>query len=173
MATLYNKIFPEYQLCQLVKWRKNQRFKDHLCPRLQGTDVSGESVRVIYRPARVPRPWWCACQWELLVCVKSLMHLVIKMLSNQEAGLTQQALDTNQWIPLASVPSGTWNWGKPIHDTDWLSRCISTLKMSTDMVFETSFFLPLNQLTQLVFWEYFIIQLLYFTFVIDFNFLCI
>jgi hypothetical protein len=49
-ATLYNKIFPGYRPCQLVKWRKNQRFKDHLCPRLQGTDVSGESVRVRYRP---------------------------------------------------------------------------------------------------------------------------
>jgi hypothetical protein len=26
-----------------------------ICPHLQGTDVHGESVRVIYRPARVPR----------------------------------------------------------------------------------------------------------------------
>jgi hypothetical protein len=51
----FNKIFPGYQPCQLVKWRKNQCFKDRLCPRLQGTDVSGESVRVRYRPARVPR----------------------------------------------------------------------------------------------------------------------
>jgi hypothetical protein len=50
-----NNIFPGYQPCQLVKRRKNQRFEDHLCPRLQGTDVSGESVHVIYRPARVPR----------------------------------------------------------------------------------------------------------------------
>jgi hypothetical protein len=37
-ATLYNKIFPGYQSCKLVKQQKNQRFKDHLCPRLQGTD---------------------------------------------------------------------------------------------------------------------------------------
>jgi hypothetical protein len=36
-----------------VSWlrvEKNQRFEDHLCPRLQGTDVPGESVSVIYRP---------------------------------------------------------------------------------------------------------------------------
>jgi hypothetical protein len=32
-------------------------------------------------------------------------HPVIKMLSNQEAGLTQQALDINQQLPLASAPS--------------------------------------------------------------------
>jgi hypothetical protein len=51
----YNKIFLGYQPCQLVKRRENQCFKDHLCPRLQGTDVSGESVCVSYRPARVPR----------------------------------------------------------------------------------------------------------------------
>jgi hypothetical protein len=38
-ATLYNKIFLGYQPCQLVKRRKSQRFKDHLYPRLQGTDV--------------------------------------------------------------------------------------------------------------------------------------
>jgi hypothetical protein len=73
MATLYNKIFLGYQPCQLLKWRKNQRFKDHLCPRLQGTDVSGESVGAIYKPARVPRSCWCASQWELLVGVKSLL----------------------------------------------------------------------------------------------------
>jgi hypothetical protein len=35
---LYNKIFPGFQPCQLVKRRKNQRFKDHLSPRLQSTD---------------------------------------------------------------------------------------------------------------------------------------
>jgi hypothetical protein len=31
-------------------------------------------------------------------------HTVIIMLSNQEAGLTQQALDTNQQLQLASAP---------------------------------------------------------------------
>jgi hypothetical protein len=36
-ATLHNKIFPSYQPCQLVKQRRNQRFKDHLCPRLKDT----------------------------------------------------------------------------------------------------------------------------------------
>jgi len=45
-VTLHNKIFPGYQPCQLVKRRKNQRFKDHLCPRLQITDVSGDHVQV-------------------------------------------------------------------------------------------------------------------------------
>jgi hypothetical protein len=49
--TLYNKIFPGYQPCHSVKQQKNQQFKNHLCPRLQGTDVSGESVHVRYRPA--------------------------------------------------------------------------------------------------------------------------
>jgi hypothetical protein len=34
-ATLYNKIFPGYQPCQLAKRWKKQRFKDHLCPRLK------------------------------------------------------------------------------------------------------------------------------------------
>jgi hypothetical protein len=38
-------------------------------------------------------------------------HPVINMLSNQEAGLTQQALDTNQHLPLASAPLWTWNSG--------------------------------------------------------------
>jgi hypothetical protein len=33
----YNKIFSDYQLCKVVKWRKNQRFEDHLCPHPQGT----------------------------------------------------------------------------------------------------------------------------------------
>jgi hypothetical protein len=32
-------------------------------------------------------------------------HPVINMLYNQEAGLTQQALDTNQQLPLVSAPS--------------------------------------------------------------------
>jgi hypothetical protein len=32
--------FSGYQPCQMVKWRKNQRFKDHLCLRLRGTDLS-------------------------------------------------------------------------------------------------------------------------------------
>jgi hypothetical protein len=73
MATLYNEKFSGYQPCQIVKWRKYQRFKDHLCPRLQGTNVSGESVCVRYRPAQVPRSWQCASQWELLACVESML----------------------------------------------------------------------------------------------------
>jgi hypothetical protein len=44
---LYNKMFSSYEPCQLVKRRKNQRFKDHLCPLPQGADVSG--VRVTLR----------------------------------------------------------------------------------------------------------------------------
>jgi hypothetical protein len=32
-------------------------------------------------------------------------HPVINLLSNQEAGLMQQALNTNQQLPLASAPS--------------------------------------------------------------------
>jgi hypothetical protein len=55
MFTILNKIFPDYQPCQLVKRRKNRRFKDHLCPRLQDTDVSVELVRDRYKSARVPR----------------------------------------------------------------------------------------------------------------------
>jgi hypothetical protein len=47
------KKFSGYQLCQLFKRQKNQHFKDNHCPHLQGTDVSGESVRVRYRLARV------------------------------------------------------------------------------------------------------------------------
>jgi hypothetical protein len=52
MATLYNKILSGYQLCQMVKQqKKNQHFKDHLCPCSEGTHVSGEPVHVIYVPA--------------------------------------------------------------------------------------------------------------------------
>jgi hypothetical protein len=40
LLSSFNKIFSGYQPCQLVKRRKNQRFKDHLCPRRQGADVS-------------------------------------------------------------------------------------------------------------------------------------
>jgi hypothetical protein len=53
MVTLYNKIFSDYQPCQLVKRRK-KCFEDHLFPRPQGTDGCGEPVRVIYRLARCP-----------------------------------------------------------------------------------------------------------------------
>jgi hypothetical protein len=35
---MYNKIFSGYQPHQMVKWRKNQRFEDYLCPRPQGTE---------------------------------------------------------------------------------------------------------------------------------------
>jgi hypothetical protein len=45
-------------------------------------------------------------------------HPVISMLSNQEAGLTQQALDTNQQLQMASAPSGTWNSGLYMTQTD-------------------------------------------------------
>jgi hypothetical protein len=58
----------------MVKRRKSQRFEDHLCPRLQVTDVSGETVRARYRPAQVPRSCWRASQWELSVDVKSLLR---------------------------------------------------------------------------------------------------
>jgi hypothetical protein len=40
-------------------------------------------------------------------------HPVINMLSNQEAGLTQQTLDTNRKLPLASAPTLAWNSGRP------------------------------------------------------------
>jgi hypothetical protein len=43
-----------------------------------------------------------------------LSHPVINMLSNQEAGLTQQALDSNQQLQLASTPTLAWNSGTPI-----------------------------------------------------------
>jgi hypothetical protein len=43
----------------------------------------------------------------------------------------------------------------PVSDADCFSRHISTLKTRTEMVLETSVFLPLNQLTRLVAWEYF------------------
>jgi hypothetical protein len=69
-----SKIFPGYQPCQMVKRRINQCFKDHLCPHLQSTDVSGESVRARYRAAQVPRSCWCARHWKLLVGVKSLLR---------------------------------------------------------------------------------------------------
>jgi hypothetical protein len=85
-------------------------------------------------------------------------HHVINMLSNQEAGLTQQALDSNQQLPLARAPTWAWNSGKPIPGADCFSRYISTLKMRTEMVLETLVFSSLNHLTQLAAQEYFIIQ---------------
>jgi hypothetical protein len=85
-------------------------------------------------------------------------HPVINTLSNQEAGLKQQALDTNQQLPLASTPTWAWNLGRPIPGPDWFSRYISILKTRTEMVLETLVFSLLNHLTQLVAWEYFIIQ---------------
>jgi hypothetical protein len=93
--------------------------------------------------------------WELAASGRLPL---INMLSNQEADLTQQALDTSQQLPLASAPSWTLNLRKPISDTDWFSRYISTLKTRTKMVLETLVFSPLNQLTQLAVCEYFIIQ---------------
>jgi hypothetical protein len=51
-------------------------------------------------------------------------------LQHQAGFLTQQALDTNQHLPLASAPSWTWNLGRPISDTDWFSRYISTQRWS-------------------------------------------
>jgi hypothetical protein len=37
---MYNKIFSGYQPRQMVEWRKNQRFEEHLCPRPEDTEVS-------------------------------------------------------------------------------------------------------------------------------------
>jgi hypothetical protein len=42
---MFNKIFLGYQPRQMVEWRKNQRFKDHLCPRPQGNEVAGVPIR--------------------------------------------------------------------------------------------------------------------------------
>jgi hypothetical protein len=80
------------------------------------------------------------------------------MLSNQEAGLTQQALDSNQQLQLASAPTWAWNSGTPIPGADWFSRDISTLKTRTEMVLETLIFSSLKHFTRLVAQEYFIIQ---------------
>jgi hypothetical protein len=37
LSVEFNKIFPGYQPCQLVKRRRKQRCKDHICPRHLGT----------------------------------------------------------------------------------------------------------------------------------------
>jgi hypothetical protein len=50
---MHNKIFPGYQPCQLVKRRKNQRFKDHLCPRPQDAEHPGSPRTFYYRSS----PW--------------------------------------------------------------------------------------------------------------------
>jgi hypothetical protein len=44
-------MFSGYQPRQMVEWRKNQRFENHLCPRPQGTEVAAVPIRVIYIPA--------------------------------------------------------------------------------------------------------------------------
>jgi hypothetical protein len=207
-ATLHNEIFSGYQACQLVRRRKNQRFKDHLCPCPQGTDVSEEPVCVIYRPEfHVPDGalaiWSCwfvsraccvrpaswldsmlitGCQarlnmsraWPCLLfslmpirlnnknfnrdgglMLSCAWHPVINMLSNQEAGLTQQALDTNQQLPLASALSWTWNsglymtWtGSPDTSVPW--------RRGQGWSLNCWFFPPFNQLAWLVAWENFL-----------------
>jgi hypothetical protein len=38
MPTIFSKIFLDYQPHHVVEWRINQRLKDHLRPRHQGTD---------------------------------------------------------------------------------------------------------------------------------------
>jgi hypothetical protein len=68
-------------------------------------------------------------------------HPVINMIWNQAAGLTQQALDISQQLPLASAPTWACYSGRSVPGADWLSRYyIGTLKTRTEMVLETLVF---------------------------------
>jgi hypothetical protein len=50
----HNKIFLGYQQHQVVEWRKNQHFEDHLCPRPQGTEKTiSRTISVLV--LRVPK----------------------------------------------------------------------------------------------------------------------
>jgi hypothetical protein len=60
----HNKIFSGYHSHQMVEWRKNKHFEDHLRP--QGTEVAGVPIHVIYTPARAPCLWPRASQWGLV-----------------------------------------------------------------------------------------------------------
>jgi hypothetical protein len=85
-------------------------------------------------------------------------HPVINMLSNQETGLTQQTLDTNRQLPLASALTWAWYLGRPIPGADCFSRHINDLKTRKEMVLKMVAFSSLNHLTRLVAWKDFIIQ---------------
>jgi hypothetical protein len=63
---MYNKIFLGYQLRQMVEWRKNQRFKDHLRPHPQGTEV-----------AEVPTCVICIYLSEPRVLPSMVSHLIV------------------------------------------------------------------------------------------------
>jgi hypothetical protein len=47
---MFYKIFSGYQPRQMVEWRNNQCFEDHLHPRPQGTEVAGVLIRILPDP---------------------------------------------------------------------------------------------------------------------------
>jgi hypothetical protein len=72
--------------------------------------VCGQSNHVRYRPVRVPRSWWCASQWKLLVGVKSLLrqagfligwHVYHRMpnTAQHEATIPVEVLVVQGWWP--------------------------------------------------------------------------
>jgi hypothetical protein len=62
-SRLFNKIFLGYQPCRLVKRRKNQRFKDHLCPRHErGTQAGLYLMRTDSPDTSVP--WRRGQRWS-------------------------------------------------------------------------------------------------------------
>jgi hypothetical protein len=71
---IINKIFPSHQPCQLVKWQKNQHFKDHLCPcwmewtqfLLARYGTSRAGVLSLLRPYGHICPfYWLVCCWVI------------------------------------------------------------------------------------------------------------
>jgi hypothetical protein len=133
LATLYNKIFPGYQPCQMVKRRKEQRFEDHLRPRLQVLIIS----------TICPRLQGTDHQYHLPSCsgYRSSVSsaLVFRVLIISTICPRRQGTDHQYHLPSSS---GYWS---------------SDEKTRTEMVLETLVVSPLNQLTRLVAREYFII----------------
>jgi hypothetical protein len=76
-----NKIFSGYQPCPLVKRQKHQCFKDHLCPRVQGTDVSVVRVTLRLTVSQSVSQSWCrdpsGTHDEILVLYKDYYSLCI------------------------------------------------------------------------------------------------
>jgi hypothetical protein len=110
-VTKYNKIFSVYQPRQMVKWQKIQHFEDHLCPRPQGTEVTGVPIRVIYIPAWAPCSWLCASQWGLVGRVKC--SPCFAQFSDR---ITCSSWDTR--------PGSTWN-----HCLCWSFQCSVKFKL--------------------------------------------
>jgi hypothetical protein len=77
----YEEVLSGYQPGQMVQWWKNQHFKDHLCPRPQGTSLTmvGKNIRSKFTPGQV-------CLHDKLVGGFSGCFAWIKVVCEQQLG---------------------------------------------------------------------------------------